>query len=364
MPDEGFAGFLHRDTKRRQPGETFTPPITMTSVFSLPGGTEADHQYGRWSNPTWTALEEALGFLEQAPVLTFPSGMAATAAVLYGLLRSGDRVLLPSDGYYTTLSFAKRYLVPWGIGVDTCPTREFEKWDLGGFRLVWIETPSNPRLDLVDIAEVAVRADRAGAILVVDNTTMTPLGQRPLEFGADVIISSDTKATSGHSDVVFGHVASRNPDLIDFVRNWRNLGGAIPGPFEAWLVHRGLETLEVRFQRMSENALRVAERLQQHPAVAAISYPGLSSHPQHDLAKRQMTSFGSVVALTLADQPAAEQFIAACPHLRPTTSFGGIHTSAERRARWGEEVPDGFVRLSLGAEPTDDLVAAIEAALD
>lgn len=335
----------------------------MASVFALPDGIEADHQYGRWSNPTWSALEGALEVLEQAPCIAFPSGMAATASVLYSLLGPGDRILIPADAYYTTRLFAERYLAPFGIQVETVPSLQLEHQDLAGFKAVWIETPSNPRLDLVDIERMASNAAGAGAILVADNTTMTPLGQRPLDLGADVVVSSDTKAVNGHSDVVSGHVASRRGELLDQVREWRNLAGAIPGPFEAWLVHRGLDTLEVRLERMCTNAAIVSERLAENPAVVSVRYPGLADYSQHELAKKQMTGFGSVVAVTFTDGATAERFIAACPFVRPTTSFGGIHTSAERRARWGEEVPEGFIRLSVGTEPTEELISAIEQAL-
>ena len=361
--DQGFAAFLHRHTKERRQGEVFAPPITLASVFALPDGVEADHQYGRWSNPTWSALENGLEVLEGAPTVAFPSGMAATAAVLYTLLGPGDRVLIPSDAYYTTRVFAERFLAPFGIRVESIPTLGFDDHDLARFKLVWIESPSNPRLDLVDIENLASKAAKAGAILVADNTTMTPLGQRPLELGADMVVSSDTKAMNGHSDVVSGHVSSRRTELVDQVRQWRNLAGAIPGPFEAWLVHRGLETLEVRFERMGRNAAVVAELLAKSSEVMTVRYPGLADHPQHELAKKQMTGFGSVVAATFSDGGRAERFIAACPFIRPTTSFGGIHTSAERRGRWGEDVPEGFVRLSVGTEPTHELVAAIEQAL-
>ena len=360
---QGFAGFLHRKTKERGPGEVFAPPITLASVFALPDGIDAQHQYGRWSNPTWSALEDALEVLESAPSVAFPSGMAATAAVLYALLGPGDRVLMPSDAYYTTRLFAERYLRRFGVQVEVVPTLQIEDHDLTGFKLVWIETPSNPRLDLVDIARLARKAATVGAIFVADNTTMTPLGQRPLDLGADVVVSSDTKAMNGHSDVVSGHVSSRRTELVDEIRQWRNLAGAIPGPFEAWMVHRGLDTLEIRLARMCHNAAAVAEILSRSSRAVSVRYPGLADHPQHALAQRQMTGFGSVVAVTLSDEVTAERFIAECPFIRPTTSFGGVHTSAERRARWGEDVPAGFIRLSLGTEPTDELVSAIEQAL-
>jgi cystathionine gamma-lyase len=289
--------------------------------------------------------------------------MAATAAVLYALLGPGDRVLMPSDAYYTTRLFAERYLSRFGVQVEVVPTLQIEDHDLAGFKLVWIETPSNPRLDLVDIANLARKAATVGAILVADNTTMTPLGQRPLDLGADVVVSSDTKAMNGHSDVVSGHLSSRRPELVDEIRQWRNLAGAIPGPFEAWMVHRGLDTLEIRLARMCHNAEAVAEILSRSSRVVSVRYPGLADHPQHTLAQKQMTGFGSLLAVTLSDEGTAERFIAECPFIRPTTSFGGVHTSAERRARWGEDVPAGFIRLSLGTEPTDELVSAIEQAL-
>ena len=362
-PTSSFSEFLHRHTKERAPGTPFTPPITLASVFALPNGIEAEHQYGRWSNPTWSALEHALEVLEGAPTVAFPSGMAATASVLYTMLGPGDRVLIPSDAYYTTRVFAERCLAPFGIQVEAVPTLRIEDHDLEGVKLVWIETPSNPRLDLIDIGKLAAKATRAGAILVADNTTVTPLGQRPLDLGADVVVSSDTNSMNGNSDVGAGHVASRRSDLVDGIRKWRHLAGAIPGPFEAWLVHRGLETLEVRLERMCHNAAEVAELLDRSSRVVSVRYPGLAGHPQYELACKQMTRFGSILAVTFPDQASSERFIAQCPFVRPTTSFGGVHSSAERRARWGEDVPAGFIRLSLGTEPTDELLSGIEQAL-
>ncbi|MBA2412534.1 MAG: PLP-dependent transferase, partial [Burkholderiaceae bacterium] len=248
--DERFARCLHHTTASTQIGEAFAPPIVNTSVYQLAPDPSGVYQYARWANPTWTALEDALAILEDAETVTFPSGMAAIAAVLYGTLKSGDRILLPSDGYYTVRLFAEKYLKPMNVAVDLCATAEVAARVFDGYRLVWIETPSNPALDIADIAAVAERARAAGAIVAVDNTTMTPLGQRPLDHGADIVVSADTKALNGHSDVLFGHVSSRNQSLIDAVRDWRKIAGAVPGPHEAWLVHRGLETLEVRYSRM------------------------------------------------------------------------------------------------------------------
>ncbi len=361
--DQRFAHCLHQNTEPTEVGGAFSAPIVNTSVYRLGADPAGLYQYARWANPTWVALEGALAVLEDAETVTFPSGMAAIAALMYATLKSGDRILLPSDGYYTVRIFAEKYLLPMGVAFDLCPTADVATRALDGYKLVWVETPSNPGLDLADISAVVRNAKAAGALVAVDNTTMTPLGQRPLDLGADLLVSADTKALNGHSDVLFGHVSSRNPDLMAAVRDWRKIAGAVPGPHEAWLVHRGLETLEVRYSRMCKSALALALMLEQHSAVVAVRYPALRSHPSHALAQQQMTTGGSLVALTLADKAAAERFIEGCAYIRPSTSFGGVHTSAERRARWGDAVAEGFIRLSVGCEPTDVLVAEIERAL-
>jgi cystathionine gamma-lyase len=345
-------------------GTPLTPPLVLSTAYVLPGEPAGEYQYARWANPTWTALDAALSELEGAPVVTFPSGMAAISAVFYGLLRAGDRILLPADGYYTTRILAERFLAPLDVACDLAATAALAQRAFDGYRLVLIETPSNPGLDLADIRAVAARAKAAGAIVAVDNTMMTPLGQRPLDLGADLLVCADTKAVNGHSDVLFGHVASREGKIVDAVRDWRRIAGAIPGAFEAWLVHRGIETLELRFARMSANALTLAQRLQRHAAVRAVAYPGLPEHPAHALARMQMASFGSIVGVTLADKAAADRFIAACRFVRAATSFGGLHTSAERRARWGDQVAEGFIRLSVGCEPIEPLWQDIAQALD
>jgi cystathionine gamma-lyase len=359
-----FAFALHHGAAALKPGDPLSPPIVPTSVYHLPGDPAGPYQYGRWSNPTWDALEQALATLEDAETVAFPSGMATVAAVYYSQLKSGDRVLLPSDGYYVTRALAERFLTGFGIAVDLVATPALGETDLTGYRLVWIETPSNPGLDLADVERVAARAHAAGALVVVDNTTMSPLGQRPLELGADVVVSADTKSVGGHSDVLFGHVSSRNTSLMAQVRDWRKMAGAIPGSFEAWLVHRGLETLDVRFERMCNTALLLAQRLGEHRKVTSVRYPGLPDHPAHELARRQMRRFGSLVALTLADAAAAERFIGRCKFVRAATSFGGVHSSAERRARWGDQVAPGFIRLSVGCEPAEVLWDDMRAALD
>jgi cystathionine gamma-lyase len=359
-----FARMLHLATKRTPDNTAFNPPIVNTSMFALPGDPAGTYQYARFGNPTWTALEEALAALEDAEAVTFPSGMAALAAVFHSVLKQGDRVLIPSDGYYTTRVMAEKYLAPNGVRVETCATTQLATRSFEGFRLVLVETPSNPALDLADIHDVATRAHAAGALVAVDNTTMTPLGQRPLDLSADFVVSADTKAVNGHSDVLLGHVAARDTALIGAVRDWRRIVGSIPGPFEAWLVHRGLETLELRFSRMCATAAAIAPRLAAHPRIIAVTYPGLPSHPAHALARVQMATFGALIGVTLAGKAEAERFITACPMIRAATSFGGVHTSAERRARWGDAVGEGFVRLSAGCEPTEVRWSEIGRALD
>ncbi|BCH24093.1 cystathionine gamma-lyase [Mesorhizobium sp. L-8-3] len=358
------ASLAHLRGETLAKGEPVALPLTMASMFHLPGDPAGFSQYGRFNNPTWDAVEKMLGHLEGATALGFPSGMAATSAVFFALLKSGDRILLPSDGYYTTRMLAERFLKPLGIGTDTRPTSSFLEGSFAGYRLVFVETPANPSLDICDMAAVAAAAHAEGAIVVADNTTMTPYGQRPLDLGADIVVAADTKAPNGHSDALFGHVASRDDKIVAAVADWRKLAGGIPGPFEAWLVHRGLETLELRFDRMCGSAEILARRLAGHKVVRSVRFPGLETDPSHNLARAQMERFGFLIGLTLGTEAKAEAFIDGCALIQPATSFGGVHTSAERRARWGDAVAPGFVRLSVGCEPVEELWKAIEASLD
>ena len=358
------AHLLHHRDATLAPGDSVVPAIWPTAVFHLPGNpSNAPYVYGRYSNPTWEALEAALSVIEGAETLIFPSGMAAIAAVLFATARAGDRVLVPSDGYFTTRALADQFLGPLGVKIETRPTARFLEGGFDGFRLVHAETPSNPGLDVCDIREAALLCKKAGAVFSVDNTTMTALGQRPLDLGADVVVCAGTKAINGHSDALMGHVVTRHGDLMARFKDWRKFSGSIPGPFEAWLVYRGLETLEVRLSRMVATAGVIAERLQAHENVVAVRYPGLKGDPSHAIAAKQMATFGSMISLTLRDAGAAEQFIADCPYIQPSTSFGGVRSCAERRARWGDSVADGFVRLSIGLEPVEPLWASIDSAL-
>jgi cystathionine gamma-lyase len=236
---------------------------------------------------------------------------------------------------------------------------------LDGARLVWLESPSNPGLDVVDLPLLIERAHAAGARVAVDNTLATPFGQRPLELGADFSMASDSKHVSGHSDLVLGHVATADPQLVEQVVHWRTHTGSIPGPFEAWLAHRSLATLDVRLERECANALAIAEYLAGRSDVRGVRYPGLPGDPAYDLARRQMERFGTVLAFEVDGAERAEALLEGCELVAGATSFGGVHTSAERRARWGRDaVAPGFIRLSAGCEDPDDLIADIGAALD
>ena len=358
------ASLLHLRGDRLSPGDPVAPGITLSTMYHLPGSPEGLATYGRTHNASWEALEGALGHLEDASVLAFPSGMGAISAAFFACAKAGDRALLPSDGYYNTRLLAERFLTGLGVQVDFRPTDGFMDGGFEDYRLVFVETPSNPGLDLCDIAEVSKEVHAAGGLVVVDNTTMTPLGQRPLELGADIVVAADTKAPNGHSDVLMGHVATRNAEIFQRLKDWRWLSGAIPGPFEAWAALRGLETLEVRFDRMCTSAEVIAVRLAGHPAVSKVRFPGLTGDSAHALAKRQMLRFGFLIGLWLKDAETADGFINDCRFLQPATSFGGVHSSSERRARWGDQVAPGFVRLSVGCEPVEELWAAIRESLD
>jgi cystathionine gamma-lyase len=251
-----------------------------------------------------------------------------------------------------------------GVEVRTAPTAALPD-SFEGIAFVWLESPSNPGLDVCDLAAACSAAHAAGALVAVDNTLATPLGQRPLEMGADFSVSSDSKHATGHSDLILGHVAVRDQELAGELHGWRRLTGAVPGPFETWLAHRSLATLDVRLERQCATALALAELLAARDDVTAVRYPGLPGDPAHQLAARQMFVFGSVVVFDVGSRERAERFLAGCALVAEATSFGGVHSSAERRARWsGNAVPEGFIRFSVGCETPADLLADVEQALD
>jgi cystathionine gamma-lyase len=356
---------VHGGQSTPAPGAPLHPGPVFAAPYHLGGADSqgADH-YGRAGNPTWRALEAAIGDLDGGRCVLLPSGMAAVSTLLHTVLRNGDGLVLPSDGYYATREFVREELGGLGLRVREVPTAgPWEDDVFDGVRLVLLETPSNPGLDVCDIAALAERAHAAGALLAVDNTTATPLGQRPLELGADIVIASDTKALSGHSDLLMGHISVRDPELADRLVRARTMFGSIPGPFETWLVHRSLGTLDLRLARQEANAAALVEALRDHPRVSGLRWPGDPRDPAHQVAKRQMRRWNGVFRFELADARAVEEFVQRSELVVAATSFGGLHSTVDRRAQWGDPVPDGFVRFSAGCEDSADLVADVLRAL-
>jgi cystathionine gamma-lyase len=347
-------------------GEPLIPGPVLAAPFHLSGAKDsAAYGYARDANPTWSLVERALGEIEDAEAVLFSSGMAAVCAVLEPGLAAGDVLVAVRDGYPGVRGVASDRLAPRGVEVRFVPTdTEAIVADCAGAKLVWIETPSNPSLDVCDIAAVAAAVHAHGGLLAVDNTVATPLGQRPLDHGADAVMYSATKALSGHSDIVLGAVAVRDGEWAAALRAQRSLGGAIAGPFEAWLLQRSLPTLALRLERQSGNALALARFLRERDDVAEVRHPGLEEHPAHAIAARQMRYFGPLVCFTLASAERAQRFLAALELVSEATSFGGVHASAERRARWGtDDVAEGFIRFSAGCEDAAYLIADVEQAL-
>ncbi|WBU37617.1 trans-sulfuration enzyme family protein [Homoserinibacter sp. YIM 151385] len=330
------------------PDEPLNVPVTFASTY-IAGG---EREYGRYANPGWSAFEEALGALEGGRVLAFASGMAASSALL-DLVPQGGVVVVPRHSYLGTLSQLRhleergRVVVRQVDAVDTAAVIEAA----AGAALVWMESPSNPALEVVDLASVIAAAKAAGALVVVDNTFATPLRQRPLELGADLVLHSATKFIAGHSDVLMGAVAVRDEALHAEVLGRRSMHGAAPGPMETFLALRGLRTLPLRLERAEQNAAELAARLDLHPAIAEVRYPG----------------FGAIVSVVLADAAAADALVAGVRLWRQATSLGAVESTLERRRRWAGEaptIPEGLVRLSTGVEHIEDLHADLVRSLD
>jgi cystathionine gamma-lyase len=341
--------------------------VTFAGNFHAAGDPAASpYVYGRYHNPTWTQFERALSDLEGGSALCFASGMAAVTAVFSTTLCAGDILVLPSDCYYTSRMLADGFFAQLGIEVRKAPTAaNAQMRELNGAKLLWLESPTNPGLDVCDIALMVEAAHNKNVLVAVDNTTPTLLGQSPLKLGADFSVASDTKALTGHGDLILGHVATRDFDWNEKLHSWRTLTGAVPGPMEVWLAHRSLGTLEMRLTRQCENALRIAEFLLRRKDVPDLRYPGLSHDPAYKIASRQMTLFGPVISFSLVSRARAENFLSACKLLIEATSFGGMHTTAERRARWGgDDISEGFIRLSVGCEDSEDIIDDLAQALD
>jgi cystathionine gamma-lyase len=342
-------------------GEPFLPGPVFAAPFHLSGDPyAAENAYTRYGNPTWARYEEAVGGLERAEAVLFPSGMAAAAALLLTNLKPGSVLAMDHGCYHGVRALTEQHLEPRGVELRLAPPAELAQ-AAEGADLLWLESPSNPELEVYDLAALA----GLGVPTVVDNTTAGALLQRPLDLGATYALTSATKQMSGHADLLLGYVTCRDPDRIEALRLWRRQAGSIPGPFEVWLAHRSLPTLAIRLERGSDNAMAIARLLAAREDVSGVRYPGLPGDPGHEVARRQMDGYGTVVSFDAGSEERAERFLAAAELVIDATSFGSVHTMAERRARWGgDSVPEGFIRLSAGVEDTADLLADVERGLD
>lgn len=350
-------------------------PIYQTSTYVQEEvGKHKGYEYSRTRNPTRTALETALAALEGASHgLAFGSGMAAEDTVLR-LLSSGDHVVMGDDVYGGTRRLFEKVLDRFGLeftSVDTTRPEAVREAIRPSTRMIWIETPTNPYLRIADIAAIADVAKGTGALLVVDNTFATPYLQRPLSLGADVVVHSTTKYLGGHSDVVGGAVCTSDDDLAGRLAFLQNAVGGVPGPFDCWLVLRGVKTLAVRMERHCGNAARVAEFLKEHPLVARVWYPGLPDHPGHEVAARQMSGFGGMVSFEVASREEALRIVSRTKLFFLAESLGGVESLIEHPAAMTHasiadspfRVSEDLIRLSVGLEHVDDLIDDLKSAL-
>jgi cystathionine beta-lyase/cystathionine gamma-synthase len=350
-------------------------PIFQTSTYVQEAvGVNKGYDYSRGANPTRTALQRCLASLESAEHgIAFSSGLGATSTIMH-LLNPGDRVVLIADVYGGVYRMTSQIYEPKGYVFEYLPADAFA--DLGAHldertRLVWVETPSNPLMNIVDIRSAAEAAHVAGAILVVDNTFATPYLQRPLELGADIVVHSTTKYLGGHSDVIGGFAATNDPTIADRLSFLLKSLGAVPGPLDCWLVLRGIKTLAVRMRQHCENARTIAEWLSNHPRVERVLYPGLSDHPGHEIAARQMRDFGGMISFLAESEEEAVALVARTKVFRLAESLGAVESLIEHPARMTHAssadapfaAPRNLVRLSVGIESADDLIADLEAAL-
>jgi cystathionine gamma-synthase len=394
--DWSDAGFSTRAIHAGQDPDAGTgavvPPIYQVSTYKQDGvgGLRGGYEYSRSGNPTRAALEEALRAAEGgAAAFAFASGLAAEDTLLRATLRPGDHVVVPNDAYGGTYRLIARVFGPWGIDhtpVDlTNSGAILDAIQPGRTKLVWVETPTNPMLTIADIGAIAAHARSVGAVLAVDNTFATPYLQQPIALGADVVVHSTTKYIGGHSDVVGGALVvadgaqlpvgldgpTGGTSLADAVRFHQNSSGAVAGPFDAWLTLRGLKTLAVRMDRHCANAVAVAEFLARHPRVTQVIYPGLESHPGHELAARQQRGFGGMISFRTGSVDSALAVCAATRVFTLAESLGGVESLIEHPARMTHgsvagtalEVPDDLVRLSVGIEDVADLIADLARAL-
>ena len=355
------------------------PPIFATSTYKQDGvgGLRGGYEYSRSGNPTRTALEECIAALEEGSHgFAFASGLAAEDTLLRSVCRPGDHIVIPDDAYGGTFRLFDKVEQHWGLPYTSAQVSSAAAVEAairpGETKVVWVETPTNPLLNIADIAALADVAHRAGALLVVDNTFASPYLQQPLSLGADVVLHSTTKYCGGHSDVVGGALVVRDGDLADRIRFHQNAIGGVAGPFDSWLVLRGLRTLALRMERHCDNAEAVVEFLSAHPAVSEVVYPGLESHPGYEVASRQMKRYGGIVSFRVA--AGEEKALAVCGATELWTlgeSLGGVESLIEHPGRMTHasvagtelEVPADLVRLSVGIETAEDLIADLDRAL-
>jgi cystathionine gamma-synthase len=352
------------------------PPIYQTSTFLQDAvGVNKGYDYSRSGNPTRTALETCLASLEGADHgLAYSSGLGATTTIMH-LVNPGDRVVCVNDVYGGVYRMFTQVYEPKGYRFTYLSAQEIdaglERHLDEETRIVWLETPTNPLLNLIDIEKAAEAAHAAGALVVVDNTFATPYLQRPLELGADIVLHSTTKYLGGHSDVIGGFLATNDPTVAERLKFLQKSLGAVPGPFDCWLVLRGVRTLAVRMERHCENARAVAAFLSEHPAVARVFYPGLPEHPGHEIAARQMRDFGGMISFLANSDEEAEAIVARTKVWWLAESLGGVESLIEVPARMTHAstseasfaTPGNLVRLSVGLESATDLVADLEQAL-
>jgi cystathionine beta-lyase/cystathionine gamma-synthase len=357
-------------------GSVIVPIYQTTTYIQEAAGETRGWEYSRTGNPTRAALETCLASLESAEHgLAFASGMAATTTVLH-LLDPGDRVVAVNDLYGGTYRIFTKVYEPKGyafgfVTAEDASTTLADSLD-ERTRMVWIETPTNPLMNVVDLRAVATAAHAADALVVVDNTFATPYLQRPLELGADIVLHSTTKYLGGHSDVIGGFAGTNDPTIAERLAFLQNALGGVPGPFDSWLVLRGLKTLAVRMRQHCANARRIAAHLEEHPGVERVLYPGLDSHPAHELAASQMDDFGGMISFLVAGSESdAREIVRSTEVWQLAESLGGVESLIElpgvmTHASLAESpfrVPDNLIRLSVGIESADDLIADLDAAL-
>ena len=354
----------------RVQGGPVNPPLVLSSTYVSQGIPGPELLYTRAGTETWQPFEEALGKLEGAvnPAIVFGSGMAAVAAAL-SLVPDGGVLVVPRHAYQVSLGYADDLAARHNVEVRRVDIADTDQvfTAMWGADVALLESPTNPMLEVADLPALIARAGEWGVRTVVDNTFATPLGQNPLALGADVVLHSVTKYLAGHSDVVLGACVTNDPELDATLRGYRTLHGAIAGPFEVWLALRGLRTLHLRVERAQANAVELAARLAEHPAVAEVRHPSLPTDPGHERAARQMRGFGAIIGLRpVGGVEAADAVVAALDLWVPATSLGGVESSLERRRRFATEsvtVPADLLRMSVGVEDVEDLWADLDRAL-